>query len=203
MIPSSRCGRGGARRCRCPSARSRSRGSARADLMVGEVAKRDAEPRGRWLVLLVHRAPGDQLVPDRLAPFASLREHRVRIEAVLAQLALDLVQLLVGRDRQRRALVARVECLHEVAPRVHIAAALDELLLGEARVEESRGIGDRRALAQIEHIVGAELAGALRRRLARRHVEVCRDHIARLNAYSTRPSARSASRSARIRGLSR
>jgi len=58
------------------------------------------------------------LVPDRFAELLPLGELGVGIES--ANLILDLVEPLVGGEWKRRALVAGVECLHEVAARVHV-----------------------------------------------------------------------------------
>jgi hypothetical protein len=88
------------------------------DLVVGEVAERDAElGRGR-LVLLAQPAPFREFVPDRLAARSSRGELGVIVET--PNLVLDLVEPLVRGERKRGALVAGVERLHEVASRVHV-----------------------------------------------------------------------------------
>src|SRR5262249_55749744 len=89
------------------------------DLVGGEGAERDAElGRGR-LVLLAQRAPLRELVPDWLAARSPRGELGVVVE--LANLVLDLVEPLVRRERERCALVAGVERLHEIPSGVHVA----------------------------------------------------------------------------------
>ena len=64
--------------------------------------------------------PGNQLVKDWLAPLDSPGEDLVVCQRriMLADLFLDLVDLFVGREWKRRALITRVERLGEVAPRM-------------------------------------------------------------------------------------
>src|SRR5690606_12729856 len=89
-------------------------------------------------------------------------------------LGLDLVQLLVRGDRQRGALIASLERLHPVPAAMHVAAALDEVLALEARVEDVRSVGDDDPFAPLEHVLRTELAGLLAELLASRRVDVCR-----------------------------
>jgi hypothetical protein len=109
--------------------------------VIGEVAERDAELGGGRLVLLAQRAPLRELVPDRLAARSPRGELGVVVE--IANLVLDLVESLVGGERKRSALVAGVERLHEVASRVHVAPALEEIRTREARIEQIGCVGDR------------------------------------------------------------
>jgi hypothetical protein len=77
------------------------------DLMVGEVAERDAElGRGR-LVLLAQSAPLRELVPDRLA--ARTPRGELGVVAEIVNLVLDLVEPLVRGERERGALVAGIK----------------------------------------------------------------------------------------------
>jgi hypothetical protein len=138
------------------------------DLVIGEVAERNAELRGWRLVLLAQCAPRRELVPGRLALRSPRGERGVSVE--ISNLALDLVESLVRGERQRSALIAGVERLHEVASRMHVTSALDELGVREALVEQVRRIGDGEALAQHEDVLGAALVGPLSGLLARGHV---------------------------------
>lgn len=151
--------------------------AAEGDAMIEQVADGIAELAGRWFIGLMGLRPRDQLVEDGFAPVLAYRQLGVRI--VVADLTFDLVELLVGGDRQRRALVACLERLHVVAPCVHVAAALDELgILPEAGVEQVRGVGDGVALALQEHVLGAHLARLLSDLLCRRGVDVGRHVVA-------------------------
>ncbi len=80
------------------------------------------------------------------------------------------------------ALVAGVERLHEVAPRVHITVALGELGTQEARVECIRRIRDGDSFAQRQHVLRAGLVQALRWLLSRRAVAIRRDRVGRIDA---------------------
>src|SRR6185295_10517806 len=114
--------------------------AAECDLMVRQVLECLTERRRWWFVLLADCAPGDELVPDGLTARASLDQPGVGI--TIPNLGLDLVELLVRGERERGALVAGIERLHEVAPRVHVASTLDEVGALEARVEHVRGVRD-------------------------------------------------------------
>jgi hypothetical protein len=83
--------------------------------------------------------PGDELVEDRFALLLADGELLVGLE--VPNLLLDVVELLVGGQRQRGPAVAGFERLEEVPSRVQIAAALDECRAAlEASVERVRGV---------------------------------------------------------------
>jgi hypothetical protein len=45
--------------------------------------------------------------------------------------------------------------------RVHVAAALDQILASKARLEDGRGVGYDETLSPLQHVLGSELAGSL------------------------------------------
>jgi hypothetical protein len=127
--------------------------------VIREVAERCAERRRRQLVFLAHFAPVHQLVPYGTRPRTALDELCVWIE--VPDLSFDLVELAIAGDSERGALVSCVKRLHEVAARVHVAAALDQLRSPEARIEEVRRVGDGGPIAKPEHVLGTEFVRLL------------------------------------------
>ena len=78
-------------------------------------------------------------------------------------------------ERERRASIARVQRLHEVATRVHVAAALDDPFALEAGVEDAGRVGHGVAVPKLQHVLGAKLTRQLARLPPRRSVEVSRN----------------------------
>jgi hypothetical protein len=90
----------------------------------------------------------------------------------VAHVVLDVVQSLERFDWDRRARVVRLERLHEVPARVHVAPNLDEVGPLEGLVEDARRVRDHEALSLGEKVVGANLSLDLADLLARARVEV-------------------------------
>jgi len=106
---------------------------ARERIVVAQdVAGRDRERGCGWSCFVDVRAPAFELRPDRAGARAAAFGESIAAQTLrLDEEALDGVDLLEGGDRDRRAHVAGIERLDEVAASVHRAAALDQLLPSE------------------------------------------------------------------------
>src|SRR5256885_2902808 len=103
------------------------------------------------------------------------RHSEPLVDGSVADLGLDLVELLVRGQWQRGASIPGVERLGEISAPVHVAAAFDQLRTLEALLEKVRGIGDGEALAIGQHVLGTELSWLLTGLLARRGVQIRSD----------------------------